>query len=66
MRRCTSLMFSQAEDALFVADKSGDVYSFSVLDPQKPGEMKLGHLSMLLGIVSVCLLEQRHIHVLKI
>ncbi|XP_007241807.3 tRNA (guanine-N(7)-)-methyltransferase non-catalytic subunit wdr4 isoform X1 [Astyanax mexicanus] len=50
VRRCTSLMFSQAEDELFVADKSGDVYSFSVLEPQKQGELKLGHLSMLLAI----------------
>lgn len=53
MRRCTSLVFSQAEDELFVADKSGDVYSFSLLEPQKLGELKLGHLSMLLGVVSV-------------
>ncbi|KAL7865365.1 hypothetical protein SRHO_G00106120 [Serrasalmus rhombeus] len=50
VRRCTSLVFSQAEDELFVADKSGDVYSFSVLEPQKQGELKLGHLSMLLSI----------------
>ncbi|XP_066497134.1 tRNA (guanine-N(7)-)-methyltransferase non-catalytic subunit wdr4 isoform X2 [Hoplias malabaricus] len=50
VRRCTSLVFSQAEDELFVADKSGDVYSFSVLEPQKQGELKLGHLSMLLAI----------------
>ncbi|XP_062861862.1 tRNA (guanine-N(7)-)-methyltransferase non-catalytic subunit wdr4 [Trichomycterus rosablanca] len=50
VRRCTSLVFSQAEDELFGADKSGDVYSFSVLEPQKQGELKLGHLSMLLGI----------------
>ncbi|KAK2849788.1 hypothetical protein Q7C36_008571 [Tachysurus vachellii] len=50
VRRCTSLVFSQAEDELFVADKSGDVYSFSLLEPQKPGELKLGHLSMLLGL----------------
>uniref|UniRef100_A0A8C2L0Q0 WD repeat domain 4 n=1 Tax=Cyprinus carpio TaxID=7962 RepID=A0A8C2L0Q0_CYPCA len=50
VRRCTSLVFTQAEDELFVADKSGDVYSFSVLEPQKPGELKLGHLSMLLDV----------------
>jgi len=51
VRRCTSLVFTQAEDEVFVADKSGDVYSFSVLEPQKPGELKLGHLSMLLDVV---------------
>ncbi|XP_053352499.1 tRNA (guanine-N(7)-)-methyltransferase non-catalytic subunit wdr4 isoform X1 [Clarias gariepinus] len=50
VRRCTSMVFSQAEDELFVADKSGDLYSFSVLEPQKAGELKLGHLSMLLGV----------------
>ncbi|XP_072541120.1 tRNA (guanine-N(7)-)-methyltransferase non-catalytic subunit wdr4 [Salminus brasiliensis] len=50
VRRCTSLAFSQTEDELFVADKSGDVYSFSILEPQKAGELKLGHLSMLLAI----------------
>lgn len=69
------MVFSQAEDELFVADKSGDLYSFSVLEPQKAGELKLGHLSMLLGVVSVCckqfffnysVLEQGHIHALKI
>ncbi|XP_073701762.1 tRNA (guanine-N(7)-)-methyltransferase non-catalytic subunit wdr4 [Garra rufa] len=50
VRRCTSLAFTQAEDEVFVADKSGDVYSFSVPEPQKPGELKLGHLSMLLDV----------------
>ncbi|XP_028993440.1 tRNA (guanine-N(7)-)-methyltransferase non-catalytic subunit wdr4 isoform X2 [Betta splendens] len=50
VRRCTSLVFSQAEDQLLVADKSGDVYSFSVVDPQGAGELKMGHLSMLLAI----------------
>ncbi|KAF7651099.1 hypothetical protein LDENG_00116040 [Lucifuga dentata] len=50
VRRCTSLVFSQAEEELLVADKSGDVYSFSVKEPQKEGELKLGHLSMLLAI----------------
>ncbi len=51
MRRCTSLVFTQAEEEVFVADKSGDVYSFSVLETQKPGELKMGHLSMLLDVV---------------
>ncbi|XP_014870527.1 tRNA (guanine-N(7)-)-methyltransferase non-catalytic subunit wdr4 [Poecilia latipinna] len=49
-RRCTSLAFSQAEDELLVADKSGDVYSFSVVEPEKDGELKMGHLSMLLAV----------------
>ncbi len=44
-------MFSQAEDELLAADKSGDVYSFSVVQPQAEGELKLGHLSMLLAVV---------------
>ncbi|XP_062258442.1 tRNA (guanine-N(7)-)-methyltransferase non-catalytic subunit wdr4 isoform X1 [Platichthys flesus] len=49
-RRCTTLVFSKAEDELLVADKSGDVYSFSVVEPQRDGELKMGHLSMLLAI----------------
>ncbi|XP_026151629.1 tRNA (guanine-N(7)-)-methyltransferase non-catalytic subunit wdr4 [Mastacembelus armatus] len=49
-RRCTSLVFSKAEDQLLVADKSGDVYSFSVVEPQSEGKLKMGHLSMLLAI----------------
>lgn len=50
-RRCTALQFSNAEDELLVADKSGDVYSFSVAEPQREGELKMGHLSMLLAVV---------------
>ncbi|XP_076011284.1 tRNA (guanine-N(7)-)-methyltransferase non-catalytic subunit wdr4 [Genypterus blacodes] len=50
VRRCTALAFSRAEDELLAADKSGDVYSFSVKEPQKEGELKLGHLSMLLAL----------------
>ncbi|XP_029314547.1 tRNA (guanine-N(7)-)-methyltransferase non-catalytic subunit wdr4 isoform X3 [Cottoperca gobio] len=50
VRRCTSLMFSQAEDELLATDKSGDVYSFSVVEPQREGELKMGHLSMLLAV----------------
>lgn len=34
-----------------VADKSGDVYSFSVLEPDGRGRLELGHLSMLLDVV---------------
>ncbi|KAL6101076.1 wdr4 [Pungitius sinensis] len=50
VRRCTSLMFNKAEDELLATDKSGDVYSFSVETPQKGGELKMGHLSMLLAV----------------
>ncbi|XP_010781738.1 tRNA (guanine-N(7)-)-methyltransferase non-catalytic subunit wdr4-like [Notothenia coriiceps] len=50
VRRCTSLLFNQAEDQLLATDKSGDVYSFSVGEPQREGELKMGHLSMLLAM----------------
>ncbi|XP_068185540.1 tRNA (guanine-N(7)-)-methyltransferase non-catalytic subunit wdr4 [Antennarius striatus] len=50
VRRCTSLQFSHADDELLAADKSGDVYSFSVSEPQMEGELKMGHLSMLLAV----------------
>lgn len=51
MRRCTALTFTASEEKLLVADKSGDVYSFSVLEPQGCGQLELGHLSMLLDVV---------------
>ncbi|KAG9333407.1 hypothetical protein JZ751_012719 [Albula glossodonta] len=50
VRRCTSLAFTSAEDQVMAGDKSGDVYSFSVTEPQKAGELRLGHLSMLLAL----------------
>lgn len=50
VRRCTAMSFSQTEEELLAADKSGDVYAFSVTEPQKEGELKMGHLSMLLAL----------------
>lgn len=50
VRRSTSLAITEAEDQILLADKSGDVYSFSIVDPQKPGQLQLGHLSMLLAV----------------
>ncbi|XP_052530217.1 tRNA (guanine-N(7)-)-methyltransferase non-catalytic subunit WDR4 [Tympanuchus pallidicinctus] len=47
-RRCTSLVITAAEDKILVADKSGDVYSYSITEPQAEGKFELGHLSMLL------------------
>lgn len=53
VRRSTSLAITEAEDQILLADKSGDVYSFSIVDPQKPGQLQLGHLSMLLAVVRI-------------
>ncbi|XP_077437046.1 tRNA (guanine-N(7)-)-methyltransferase non-catalytic subunit wdr4 [Vanacampus margaritifer] len=50
VRRGTSLVFNKAEDEVLVADKSGDVYSFSVTEPEREGELKMGHLSMVLAV----------------
>lgn len=50
-RRCTALTFIASEEKVLVADKSGDVYSFSVLEPHGCGHLELGHLSMLLDVV---------------
>lgn len=50
VRRCTALTFTASEDRVLVADKSGDVYSFSVLEPDGCGRLELGHLSMLLDV----------------
>ncbi|KAF1654588.1 tRNA (guanine-N(7)-)-methyltransferase non-catalytic subunit WDR4, partial [Eudyptes chrysocome] len=54
-RRCTSLIITAAEDKILVADKSGDVYSYSITEPQADGKLELGHLSLLLDVVSMCL-----------
>ncbi|KAJ7320607.1 hypothetical protein JRQ81_020118 [Phrynocephalus forsythii] len=51
VRRCTSLVITAAEDKILVADKSGDVYSYSISDPEKSGIVELGHLSLLLDVV---------------
>lgn len=51
MRRCTALTFTASEEKVLVADKSGDVYSFAVLEPNEGGRLELGHLSMLLDVV---------------
>ncbi|XP_054642487.1 tRNA (guanine-N(7)-)-methyltransferase non-catalytic subunit wdr4 [Dunckerocampus dactyliophorus] len=50
VRRGTSLVFTWTEDEVLVADKSGDVYSFSVVDQEREGELKMGHLSMVLAV----------------
>nr|XP_056714218.1 tRNA (guanine-N(7)-)-methyltransferase non-catalytic subunit WDR4 [Euleptes europaea] len=49
-RRCTSLIITAAEDKILVADKSGDVYSYSVAEPENTGTIELGHLSLLLDM----------------
>lgn len=36
---------------IIVADKSGDAYLYSLSKPDEPGELILGHLSMLLDVV---------------
>ncbi|XP_053162471.1 tRNA (guanine-N(7)-)-methyltransferase non-catalytic subunit WDR4 isoform X2 [Hemicordylus capensis] len=50
IRRCTSLIITAAEDKILVADKSGDVYSYSITEPDKAGTLELGHLSLLLDV----------------
>ncbi|KAJ7420042.1 tRNA (guanine-N(7)-)-methyltransferase non-catalytic subunit WDR4 [Willisornis vidua] len=49
-RRCTALVITAAEDKIFVADKSGDVYSYSITEPQADGKLELGHVSLLLDV----------------
>ncbi|XP_077198924.1 tRNA (guanine-N(7)-)-methyltransferase non-catalytic subunit WDR4 isoform X2 [Paroedura picta] len=49
-RRCTALIITTMEDKILVADKSGDVYSYSIGEPEKTGTIELGHLSLLLDV----------------
>lgn len=51
-RRCTDLTFTASEEKVLVADKSGDVYSFSVLSHRDAADWSWGTcLSMLLEVV---------------
>ncbi|KAJ8299677.1 hypothetical protein KUTeg_023737 [Tegillarca granosa] len=73
-KRCTEVTFTSDEQYVLVADKSGDVYRFSVLEVEKDGELLLGHLSMLLdlicnkttdGMIAVWTLEGQRLHCVK-
>ncbi|XP_053384224.1 tRNA (guanine-N(7)-)-methyltransferase non-catalytic subunit wdr4-like isoform X2 [Mercenaria mercenaria] len=50
-RRCTAITFPQNEKEVVVADRTGDVYRFSLIDTDSDGELILGHLSMILDVV---------------
>jgi len=54
-RRCTAIRFTKDSSHVLVADKSGDVYCFPVTGPlsEDTGELKLGHLSMLLDMMLI-------------
>ncbi|CAJ0963698.1 unnamed protein product [Ranitomeya imitator] len=58
-RRCTALVFSPCNSRVLVADKSGDVFSFSVKAAEEDGRLELGHLSMLLDLVAT--LDGQHV-----
>ncbi|XP_060573965.1 tRNA (guanine-N(7)-)-methyltransferase non-catalytic subunit wdr4-like isoform X2 [Ruditapes philippinarum] len=48
--RCTAITFPQNEKEVVVADRTGDVYKFSLIDTSASGELILGHLSLILDI----------------
>uniref|UniRef100_A0A6V7KR70 Uncharacterized protein n=1 Tax=Bracon brevicornis TaxID=1563983 RepID=A0A6V7KR70_9HYME len=50
VRAASRVRFTPLNDVI-VADKSGDAYLFSTKKPDEPGELILGHLSMLLDIL---------------
>lgn len=60
VRRSVCVCFNSAEDSLFVADKSGDLYNYKIEDikcEESPSEDKekepiLGHVSMLLDVAA--------------
>ena len=52
-RKCIALAFNHAEDTVYIADKSGDVYSYSLANPSEEGVLLVGHISMLLDVVSI-------------
>ncbi|XP_071955104.1 tRNA (guanine-N(7)-)-methyltransferase non-catalytic subunit wdr4-like [Antedon mediterranea] len=50
-KRSTSIAFNHAEEMVYIGDKSGDVYRFSVKNEEDEGTLVLGHVSMLLDLV---------------
>ncbi|XP_015112681.1 tRNA (guanine-N(7)-)-methyltransferase non-catalytic subunit WDR4 [Diachasma alloeum] len=50
VRAASRVRFTPGNDVI-VADKSGDAYLFSTCHPDRPGELLLGHLSMLLDVL---------------
>ncbi|XP_073986344.1 tRNA (guanine-N(7)-)-methyltransferase non-catalytic subunit wuho [Rhodnius prolixus] len=50
-RSASAIIFSPNDEVIAVADKSGDVFLFSVKSPEKEGEFILGHISMLLDLL---------------
>ncbi|PSN41202.1 tRNA (guanine-N(7)-)-methyltransferase non-catalytic subunit WDR4 [Blattella germanica] len=50
-RVASKVKFVPSEEAIVLADKSGDAYEFSVKCPHLEGKLLLGHLSMLLDIL---------------
>ncbi|CAH1786002.1 unnamed protein product, partial [Owenia fusiformis] len=51
LRRSSTLTFSQKEDNVIIGDKSGDVFTFSTKNCEQPGQLILGHLSLLLDTI---------------
>ncbi|XP_074660579.1 tRNA (guanine-N(7)-)-methyltransferase non-catalytic subunit wdr4-like [Tubulanus polymorphus] len=51
IRRVSCMSFDRAEEFVLCADKSGDVYRYPVREPEKTGDLLLGHLSMVLDVV---------------
>ncbi|XP_052829346.1 tRNA (guanine-N(7)-)-methyltransferase non-catalytic subunit wdr4 isoform X3 [Octopus bimaculoides] len=49
-RRSTSVVFTSDDENVLVADKSGDVFKYSVTEPSSEGQLLMGHLSMLLDM----------------
>lgn len=50
-RKVSSIKFDSGSTQLFVADKAGDCFCYSLSTPTDQGKLILGHLSMLLDVV---------------
>ena len=53
IRRSSCVLFTHDEKNVILGDKSGDVYRFSVIKPTEPGQLMMGHLSVLLDMALV-------------
>lgn len=50
-RAASRIRFTPSNDYIIVADKSGDVYKYSVNNPDEPGTPLLGHMCIILDIL---------------
>lgn len=50
VRKCQKIIFTNAASEIIIADRGGDVFTFSVSKSSDPGNFLLGHISLILDM----------------